>query len=332
MRVDGIDFSKLTVESLLELLPETESDQWEWKSAILLDDGKSAELEAKLAKGLSSFANTGGGHFILGLKDGDKTPEPCRQSVGRQDIETWLHQKIASYVSPPIQGVRIYRIPFSDDRNTAIVLVDIPDSAAAPHQTYKDRLYYWRYGGTSERAPHFHLELLRNRPVTVAPTIEVELMSFEPKGGDAHIHFSGKFHCSNRAKLASIPFGGAARLCFSSHGRYQFSTSGAEMNWEYSALFPGQERSHPFEITFVPRGRMDGVASAVYALLDLSMTVSCFSHNHSRVIENYHPVRHWPFSSLWSVARSFDFDQDEIQHFVDAVDSGIRRLGGYIPH
>jgi hypothetical protein len=56
------------------------------------------------------------------------------------------------------------RIPPGKD----VIVVDIGDSALAPHQRKSDKVYFYRVAGHSVPVPHFYLELLRQRLVDAA--------------------------------------------------------------------------------------------------------------------------------------------------------------------
>jgi hypothetical protein len=71
----------------------------------------------------------------------------------------------------------------------AELVIDVGDSAAAPHQSKYEKIYYRREGGRSERAPHFYLELLRQRLTN--PNLEFTLKKIDP--ADVYEHDDGLF-------------------------------------------------------------------------------------------------------------------------------------------
>jgi hypothetical protein len=77
-----------------------------------------------------------------------------------------------------------------------VIVVDVGDSAAAPHQSTRDRLYYRREGGHSMPAPHFYLELLRQR-------LTNPVLDFELKG---HGRLSATQHDNGIAISSSLIF------------------------------------------------------------------------------------------------------------------------------
>jgi hypothetical protein len=166
-------------ESDLDELPAGEHDYFERKSGALfnsLDD-----FLNKLAKTLSALANTGGGHTILGVAD-DGTPDGMPPLKGRARMRDWLEQKIPDLLDYALQDFRVHEVvPAQPSRipvGTVIIVIDVGDSALAPHQSRRDNHYYYRQGGRSVPAPHFYLELLRNR--LVSPKLEFALQRVEP--------------------------------------------------------------------------------------------------------------------------------------------------------
>lgn len=159
-----MNLDSMTTDELKTHFPQDEDNKWEFKSADLLTkDQRNNQLRTVLGKQISAFANSGGGYLVFGVEDGTRKLEPCDQSVGGQSMKDFLSNKVSTAVDKPIGGFHIHRIPFTNAPTQAIYVISIPDSLSAPHQSNADRIYYWRLPGKSEAAPHFHLELLRNR-------------------------------------------------------------------------------------------------------------------------------------------------------------------------
>jgi hypothetical protein len=80
-------------------------------------------------------------------------------------------------LSHPLEEFRVHEVepaePSSIPAGQVLIVVDVGDSALAPHQAAESRIYYYREGGHSKPAPHFYLETLRNRLVN--PRIVPEL-------------------------------------------------------------------------------------------------------------------------------------------------------------
>ncbi len=157
-----MDFATMATDGLLTTMPQGEDDRWEVKSVSLLDPSKKNDLKKELGKQVSAFANSGGGNLILGISNGGKL-EPCPENVGRQVMKDYLSTMVEQSVEYPIRHFRVHRIPFTGDPSKSVFVVAIEDSPAAPHQSKEDRTYYYRIDGHSKPAPHFHVELLRNR-------------------------------------------------------------------------------------------------------------------------------------------------------------------------
>jgi len=154
-----LDFKAITAEELLESVPD-ESTNWEFKSAALL--GQKDELKKMLGKQVSGFANTGGGHIAIGVSD-DRKLEPCAERIGNTRTKDALSSLVETSVEYSLQEFEIHRVGFKHEPENSIFVIKIADSATAPHQSKYDKTYYWRLEGKTDRAPHFHLDLLRNR-------------------------------------------------------------------------------------------------------------------------------------------------------------------------
>jgi predicted HTH transcriptional regulator len=75
-----------TEEEVLSL-PSGEHDFFDRKSGDLLSDIK--KFEADVGKALSAFANSGGGHLLLGVRD-DGLFDGMPEKRGRTDTREWL--------------------------------------------------------------------------------------------------------------------------------------------------------------------------------------------------------------------------------------------------
>jgi hypothetical protein len=144
-------------------LPEGEHDYFDRKSGALL---VSQDFRKDTAKALCAFANSGGGHLVIGVEDDSRLSgvDPTR---GRTPTREWLEQVIPNLLVFPLQDFRVHQV---EPATTSIIptgrvvlVVDVGDSGLAPHQTEGARVYYYREGGHSVPAPHFYLETLRNR-------------------------------------------------------------------------------------------------------------------------------------------------------------------------
>jgi Putative DNA-binding domain len=166
-------------EADLDSLPAEEPDLFERKAGKLFDD--QGNFRDATAKALSAFANSGGGSLIIGVED-DGTPDGVVPFVGRTAIRDWVEQKVPHLLDYPLSDFRVHTVIKSDPSRIPdgreVVVIDVGDSATAPHQSKRDKIYYRREGGRYERAPHFYLELLRQRLTN--PTLEFSLKKIEP--------------------------------------------------------------------------------------------------------------------------------------------------------
>lgn len=155
------------------LLPLGEHDFFDRKSGQLLNDSR---FRQDLAKAISAFSNSGGGHLILGVAD-DGSLDGVPKLKGRTPIREWLEQTIANLVEPTPTAFRVHCLDPTEDHNIpndgVVVVIDFADSHLAPFQSRETKIYYYRVGGHSVPAPHFYLETLRNR--LVAPVLSVNL-------------------------------------------------------------------------------------------------------------------------------------------------------------
>src|SRR5947209_7489241 len=92
-------------EADIDALPAGEHDYFDRKSGKLFR-GNRGELLATLAKAISAFANSGGGHLVLGVDDAG-VPDGIPALEGRTPIREWLEQQIPELVNYPIQDFRV---------------------------------------------------------------------------------------------------------------------------------------------------------------------------------------------------------------------------------
>lgn len=145
-------------------LPSGELDYFDRKSGAILNE---TDFLKNLAKALSAFANSGGGHLVLGIKDDGTLDGVPKIHKGRTSTKDWLEQVIPGLLSYPLQDFRVHEIepatPTTIPGGQVVIVIDVGDSQLAPHQSVKNHHYYYRAGGRSETAPHFFLELLWSR-------------------------------------------------------------------------------------------------------------------------------------------------------------------------
>ena len=171
-------------------LPAGEHDYFDRKSGALLI---SPTFREDLAKALSAFSNSGGGHLMLGVRDDgtfDGVPSPFR---GRTPTREWLEQIVPNLLSYPLEDFRVHEVepssPSAIPAGLVAIVIDVGDSALAPHQASRQRTYYYREAGHSKPAPHFYLEAIRNR--LVRPMLEPDLTGILVN--QVHEHEGGLF-------------------------------------------------------------------------------------------------------------------------------------------
>ncbi len=164
-----------TEGDVLALPTGQEHDYFDRKSGQLFEDLN--HFREELAVQASAFANSGGGHLVLGLLDDGVTFDGVPRMRGRTPTREWIEQILPQLLDYPLQDFRVHTVLRADQSTIPserdVVVIDFGDSAAAPNQTADSRIYYHRVGGHSRRASHFYLETLRSR--LTSPLLEVSL-------------------------------------------------------------------------------------------------------------------------------------------------------------
>lgn len=253
-------------------LPAEESDQFDRKSGLLLLDPERF-LDAT-AKALSAFANSGGGSLIIGVED-DGTFSGVEPNRGQATVRDWLEQKIPNLHDYPIADFRVHTIePAAASQipsGKVIVVVDVGDSALAPHQSKRDKIYYHRSAGRSLPAPHFYLELLRNR--LTSATLEFRLdrltaVAATRWNGGVSVEMKFQFEIKNTGRIAAYKWSLVAENlghpAFAATpnlaDRYQFGISNFPIKRTRQTgipiddtILPGNRRSHQTDVAvFLP--------------------------------------------------------------------------------
>lgn len=158
-----------------------EQDYFERKSGSDFTEERDNFLNF-VAKALSAFANSGGGHLVLGLQDDAVTFDGLPAMKGRTPIRQWLEQAIPNLLRYELQDFRVHEVipskPSTIPGGKVAIVVDVGDSALAPHQTARGQVnYYFRQGGHSVIAPHHYLELFRQR--VMGPTLTTKCTQIE---------------------------------------------------------------------------------------------------------------------------------------------------------
>lgn len=163
----------------------------DYKSADALKktDGKKNEI----SKDVSAFANAGGGTIIYGIKEFDQPtkrhlPEKL-DPINRDDIsKEWLEQIINTKIQPRIEGVEIDPIEVSNEDNTVIYVVNIPQSNTA-HQAAGHK-YYKRYNFESIPMEDYEIRDVMNRSIFPDLTLGFAIEKLENNSRIADVSFS----------------------------------------------------------------------------------------------------------------------------------------------
>jgi len=201
-------FRERWTESDVISLPAGEHDYFDRKRGELLTHSVDT-LKRELGKAVSAFANSGGGHLLIGVRD-DGAFDGVDPRHGNTSTRQWLEQLLPNLVSYPLRDFRVHEVepstPSEIPTNKVLVVVDIDDSPHAPHQDSASRLYYVRFGSHSVAAPHYILDALRRR--VVAPKLDVVLEDLEPRCTLQNrlgvlAHFGLRFRVTNAGKIAA---------------------------------------------------------------------------------------------------------------------------------
>ena len=101
--------------------------------------------ELWLSKYISAFANTGGGTVIFGLKKNRGRATEIFEVDFSRVSAFWLNTLLQNEISPAIENLEVYEIPFPDNISSGLLVVNIPKSTFRPHMA-SDKRYYHRVG------------------------------------------------------------------------------------------------------------------------------------------------------------------------------------------
>jgi hypothetical protein len=250
-------------------LPTGEHNYFERKRWAFLDGGRE-----KLAKALSALANSGGGHLVIGVQD-DGTIDGAPPMRGRTSTRDWLEQIIPGCLAPPLAGFRVHVVERAEHGSVipadrVVLVVDVADSAHAPHQAEQERIYYYREGGRSERAPHFVLEGLRNRLVApqLVPTLRAPVLRSRTQRDGRHwVTLGLPIAVRNDGKIAALKWRVVIEEAILGNrntleGHIEHRRKGIEVGDR--TLFPGDVQSYEkWEFDFVLNAPLDSPAAVV---------------------------------------------------------------------
>lgn len=154
----------------LTLLPDRETDIYEYKSSRTKDD----DLSKKISVAASGFWNSGGGLFIAGVSDSGKPDGGISLNVVRQSRADWIDSVITSNVSP--RGRYVVHFVVNENAgldikpDNAVILIGFACSEFGPHMAW-DKRYYIRAGAHTYPASHFIIEAIYARRRLQSPLI-----------------------------------------------------------------------------------------------------------------------------------------------------------------
>lgn len=142
MSIEKTDFDEITCTDIHELVEDSISEgiRVEFKRELYAG-GDSQKKE--LLKDVSAFANSHGGHLIIGIEEekGVAVGVPGLADINPDEEAQKLEQSIQSGIEPRIPGIRIRAIP---DDSKYVIVIRIPSSWNPPHRTsFKGSFRFW---------------------------------------------------------------------------------------------------------------------------------------------------------------------------------------------
>jgi hypothetical protein len=122
-------------------------DDWYSGAAAISDYARNQLLEEIIA-----FANSHGGHLILGIKESDDHPH---RAVGFEkvprcvDLAEKLKLQIRDCIEPLVPVIDVRGI-VADENGEGVVVVRVPQSRAAPHRLRANKECYFRHADRTE--------------------------------------------------------------------------------------------------------------------------------------------------------------------------------------
>lgn len=132
MSIDKGDFDSISENDLIELINAQvpEGLRLDYK---LTAYGRTDSEKRELLKDISAFANSQGGHLILGIEEHQGTAVALPGLDIDSDVEILRMEQISrNAIEPRIPGIRIKQIPLNNSQNA--IVVRIPRSWIPPHR------------------------------------------------------------------------------------------------------------------------------------------------------------------------------------------------------
>lgn len=134
-------------------------------------------LKEMLGKEVGAFANSAGGTLVIGLNDNgtiDQNQIPEYWEFSKTKIEDWVADVLRESLDAPLENFDCYALT-DEGGSSRIIVIQMPVSEKAPHQSKADKRYYTRQGKSAKAAENWLIEAIRNRKIH--PLIVPELQS-----------------------------------------------------------------------------------------------------------------------------------------------------------
>ncbi|MFQ5814600.1 MAG: helix-turn-helix domain-containing protein [Anaerolineae bacterium] len=155
MLLDEKPLDSLGISDVQKLVSESvcESRRLEYKSAWW---GSNDEARREMLRDISAFANSEGGHILLGIEvqrgagAGDLECPSALVGVPRADYSEKILRSCRDNLDPPCKGIGVRQIELDSEK--IIVVIRVPQSLTAPHMvTFKGLNQLWQRHGTDKQ-------------------------------------------------------------------------------------------------------------------------------------------------------------------------------------
>ena len=131
--------------------PDVESFCQQWSEGVRVEYKRDLNIKKHIPKVVSSFANTYGGIFLIGVEADNTTNMPIFPIKGipkRHNIEEGIQQSAEMSIIPPVRPeVKVVNVPGG---NNVVVVVRVAEgSLLAPHAIDQSTKAYFRVGSTN---------------------------------------------------------------------------------------------------------------------------------------------------------------------------------------